>query len=928
MSSHSDSLTGSSEQSTYLALTTPLQLAILPYTKSKAAGVPGSERALGCFLSILRHWISVERWFCDAQSYADAVESLRKANKNDFPAVLGVCRSHEQLRVTSSIVIAIISTIGDGSRIDFQTTTAAAIGKRLSMVAGAESLPLTMPAISEIGSMGSSDTYSEVALRARKLLMQESMPSLELRRQKVLDAAMNLSASDDETKTTREVEELLADHIPMADVFFPLLISIASSREEVGLLELYMRNLYRPYTVKEVQRNRDERLVKFSFLNKPSESVINAATSVTSMTDLSRIVSSGSLSKLSEPSDNSSSESNLLTSQNKEKIPQSTVRTGVCVIVEKLEELADATRFEAILRTFPQFTDTSPRGESGPVNVLYFVVLGMVVGADENSNNDAAKRCETILEPYRSVLKAADVRRVSCVFNQEQNDDFEDFVPALFTFWFPEFQEDSLYRRIDPSHAMHLDLKRIAGNFSMRSLGSRHSSTCHVHFYEGSPRASAIEKDKKANKNPRIFVRALSFVLDFSSSSFERILVDALNALDLCSLKGRSGNHMFLNLVSDFEKVVLDPVVVEQIVVAILKRHGERVSNLGIVEVETRIVCCLSPESPPIAIRLFASNPTGYVHVMNTYVEAADDSGGERTFKLIGGTKASLASAGDSSWDGLNVNTPYPLTRPFDAQRNAALKASDTLYCYDLPALFEAAVEQQWLEASTKGGIEGGIRAAARPLMVMYTTELVVQMKGGSGSESWTMKDYLDGKLELAHLHRGAGANDVGMVAWLVALKTVEYPNGRQVILIANDITHKAGSFGTREDVVFKLASEYAREKRIPRFFIAANSGARIGLADKVKKAFKVAFKDPSRPDSGFDFLYLTKEDYLELTKSHKEVIAVPVSLDGREVYRITDIIGAEPDLGVENLKGSGLIAGETSLAYDDIFTMTIVLGR
>jgi acetyl-CoA carboxylase/biotin carboxylase 1 len=775
MTRYSDSLTDSAEQSSFLALTTPFSLAVLPYTKNKASGVPGSERALGSFLSILRHWISVERWFCDAQSYADAVESLRKANKNDFPAVLGVCRAHEQMRVTSGIIISIISTIGDGSRIDLQTTTAA-IGKRLSMVAGAESLSLAMPAISEIGSMGSSDAYSEVALRARKLLMQESMPSLELRRQKVLDAAKNLSVSD-ETKTTREVEELLADHIPMADVFFPLLISIASSREEVGLLELYTRNLYRPYTVKEVQRNHDERLVKFSFLNKPSESVINAATSVTSMTDLTRIVSSKSLSKLSEHSDTFSADSSLLASQNKEKIPQSTVRTGVCVIIEKLEELSDSTRFEAILRTFPQFTDSSLRSDTDPINVLYFVVLDTVVGADENSNNVTAKRFETILEPYRSLLKAADVSRVSCLFNQEQKDDFEDFVPALFTFRFPDFQEDSLYRRIDPSHAMHLDLNRIAGNFSMRSLGSRHSSTCHVHLYEGRPRASAIEKDKKANKNPRIFVRALSFVLDFSSSSFERILVDALNALDLCSLKGISDNHLFLNLVSDFEKLVLDPVVVEQIVVAILKRHGERVSNLGIVEVETRIVCCLSPESPPIAIRLFASNPTGYVHVMNTYVEAADDIGGERTFKLIGGTKASLASAGDSSWDGLNVNTPYPLTRPFDAQRNAALRASDTLYCYDLPALFEAAVEQQWLEASEKGGIEGGIRAAARPLMVMYTTELVVQMKGGPVSETWTMKDYLDGKLELDHLNRGAGANDVGMVAWLVSLKTVEYPS-------------------------------------------------------------------------------------------------------------------------------------------------------
>jgi acetyl-CoA carboxylase/biotin carboxylase 1 len=147
-------------------------------------------------------------------------------------------------------------------------------------------------------------------------------------------------------------------------------------------------------------------------------------------------------------------------------------------------------------------------------------------------------------------------------------------------------------------------------------------------------------------------------------------------------------------------------------------------------------------------------------------------------------------------------------------------------------------------------------------------------------------------------------------------------------VLIANDITYKAGSFGTREDVVFKLASEYAREKRIPRLYIAANSGARIGLADSVKKVFKVAFKDAAKPENGFDFIYVTKKDYEALTVDKKRIIAEPGTYGGEQVYRVTDIIGSEPDLGVENLKGSGLIAGETSLAYNAIFTLTIVLGR
>lgn len=127
---------------------------------------------------------------------------------------------------------------------------------------------------------------------------------------------------------------------------------------------------------------------------------------------------------------------------------------------------------------------------------------------------------------------------------------------------------------------------------------------------------------------------------------------------------------------------------------------------------------------------------------------------------------------------------------------------------------------------------------------------------------------------------------------------------------------------------MFKLASEYAREHRLPRLYVAANSGARIGLAEGVKKLFKVAFKDKSKPENGFDFLYVTAEDYESKFRQNNQIIVEEALLDGETVYKITDIIGEEPDLGVENLKGSGLIAGETSTAYNDIFTMTIVLGR
>lgn len=94
-----------------------------------------------------------------------------------------------------------------------------------------------------------------------------------------------------------------------------------------------------------------------------------------------------------------------------------------------------------------------------------------------------------------------------------------------------------------------------------------------------------------------------------------------------------------------------------------------------------------------------------------------------------------------------------------------------------------------------------------------------------------------------------------------------------------------------------------------------------------MKSRFRVAFKDKGKPESGFSFFFVNKEDYAELIR-YGEIRAEPTMVDDEEVFRITDIIGIEPDLGVENLKGSGLIAGETSTAYDEIFTMTVVLGR
>lgn len=62
-----------------------------------------------------------------------------------------------------------------------------------------------------------------------------------------------------------------------------------------------------------------------------------------------------------------------------------------------------------------------------------------------------------------------------------------------------------------------------------------------------------------------------------------------------------------------------------------------------------------------------------------------------------------------------------------------------------------------------------------------------------------------------------------------------------QIVAIANDITYSSGSFGPKEDAVFRAATDYALEEKLPLVYLAANSGARVGLANEVKQCLRVS---------------------------------------------------------------------------------------
>lgn len=217
---------------------------------------------------------------------------------------------------------------------------------------------------------------------------------------------------------------------------------------------------------------------------------------------------------------------------------------------------------------------------------------------------------------------------------------------------------------------------------------------------------------------------------------------------------------------------------------------------------------------------------------------------------------------------------------------------------------FRTALRKVWSDSGSK----------KIPGEVLKVTELVFADKSGA----WGTP--------LVPVERKPAANDVGMVAWTMEMLTPEFPSGRTIVVVANDVTFRAGSFGPREDAFFQAATELACQRKLPLIYLAANSGARIGAAEEVKSCFRVGWSEEATPEKGFQYIYLSSEDYARVGSS---VIARELKLQSGETRWVVDtIVGKEDDLGVENLSGSGAIAGAYSRAYRETFTLTYVTGR
>jgi len=552
--------------------------------------------------------------------------------------------------------------------------------------------------------------------------------------------------------------------------------------------------------------------------------------------------------------------------------------------------------FDALKREFRTCLDEFKAVPAGN-NVLYVVARwnGPSVPTDEQM----LSHLSTLLAGYKArILREGKIARITFVVIHPASEN-----PLYYSVKSESgLAEDQMLRHIEPSYAVNLELDRLT-NFKVNMVPTKNRL---VHLFAGeNPNATASRRGPEPGRLfARVLVRNLDSMPLYSedesvtdqSSEIERAFLEALNAIEIAysgDLAKYRHNHIFINVLVPSD---LSLSSIQKIFRHLARSHSNKVTSLRVSHVELAIPIKSGKQIQPH--RLYFSNPTGYMLWVDSYKII---NGAHELIEDLEAKKMGHISEYKPYFAGKSITEPYPVSEPLQKQRTIA-ENTNTLYVYDYLLILEKACALQWRKHADSVNV-------AQPARLVHARELILNPKD---------------KSKLVETDRAPGMNDIGMVAWRITLFTPFAPKGRDIVIISNDIAFQMGTFGTEEDELFNLASIYAREHQIPRLYFSANSGARIGLAEEVRKKFQIAWVN-NTVTQGMDYIYLSEADYKELNAS---VVATQVKAGSEIRYRITDVIGATHGLGVENLSGSGKIAGETSSAYADIFTLTYVTGR
>ena len=557
------------------------------------------------------------------------------------------------------------------------------------------------------------------------------------------------------------------------------------------------------------------------------------------------------------------------------------LRTGILVSVDHLDDV-DSTLTSALELVT---ANTNTRGSASSTSNLSNVANVVIASTEGFENDDAVlKKISQSLEVSKKELTASGIRRITfCVSFKDGS------YPKYYTFRGAHYEEDETIRHVEPALAFQLELGRMS-NFKIKQIFTENRN---IHVYEGLAKNSSIDK--------RFFTRGIIrtgkirddiSITEYLTTEANKLMSDILDNLEIIDTSNSDLNHIFINFSSVFD---ITPEDVESAFGGFLERFGKRLLRLRVAAAEIRIIVSDPKTGSPVTLRALINNVSGYVVKTEMYSEIKNQDG-IWLFKSLEKIGAMHLRP---------ISTPYPVKEFLQPKRYKA-HLMGTTYVYDFPELFKQSVVSAWKKHSPKTKVTDNY---------FICNELI-----------------FDENNELSEVERDAGANDIGMVGFKITCRTPEYPRGRQFVVVANDITFKIGSFGPKEDEFFNKVTEYARKYGIPRIYLSANSGARIGIAEELVPLFDVDWVDSEEPKKGFNYLYISDEGLEKLKNDGKADSVVTERIIDQKTSQprnvIKAVIGAEDGLGVECLRGSGLIAGATSRAYKDIFTITLVSCR
>ncbi|PGH13093.1 hypothetical protein AJ80_06465 [Polytolypa hystricis UAMH7299] len=847
------------------------------------------------FVDLLKQYWEVEHLFAARNGRDDdVILRLREDNKDDIQNVIQIVLSHGKIGSKNNLLLAIL---------DMYRPNRPNVGNVATHF---------KPILKQLADLESRST-SKVALKAREVLIQCALPSLEERfgqmehilRSSVVETTYGETGWEHREPDIRVLKEVVDSKYTVFDVL-PLFFGHQDQWVSLAALEVYVRRAYRAYSLKGIEYHNDEDndtpfFISWDFvLGKVGQAEFGLpANSANPSVPSTPTTESNPFKKI-----NSISDMSYLVN----KDASETIRKGVIIPVQYLDEAEDmlAKALEIMPRGKPLgsngktiLTDLASKRKPPPKNENYDELTGVcnvairdVEGLDDS---ELAKRITKIVDDSKSELFARRIRRLTFICGHA-----DGTYPGYFTFRGPAYEEDVSIRHSEPALAFQLELGRLS-KFNIKPVFTENRN---IHVYEAIGKGP--EGDKSTN-DKRYFIRAVVRpgrlrddipTAEYLTSEADNLMNDILDALEIIGNNNSDMNHIFINFTPVF---TLQPSDVEQALAGFLERFGRRLWRLRVTGAEIRILCT-DPNGLPYPLRVLITNTSGYVIEIEMYAERKSEKGEWIFHSLRGTTKI-------GSMHLRAVSTPYPTKNWLQPKRYKA-HLLGTQYAYDFPEVFRLAIQHSWNKAIAEHPSLADKRPP--PGECIDYSELV-----------------LDDTDNLAEVSREPGTNTHGMVGWLVTGRTPEYPRGRRFIIIANDITFQIGSFGPQEDKFFHKCTELARKLGIPRIYLSANSGARIGMAAELLPHFSVAWNDPEKQDAGFKYLYLTPEVKKRFdARKTKDVITEPIKEDGEERHKITAIVGAEDGLGVECLRGSGLIAGATSKAYEDIFTITLVTCR